>query len=67
MGILVLSQDQTLQRLISNYRENLQRMGQTTGVDSSSQILRVREYSPEAFSESLVEWIISDDQVSIHQ
>lgn len=61
MGISVLSQDKTLQRLISDYRENHRQMA---GADSGLPTLTVREYSPEAFSESLIEWIVSDDQVS---
>lgn len=63
MGISVLSQDTALQRLISDYQENLRQMGQTASPDSDSLALTVREYSPQAFSQSLIEWIVSDDQV----
>lgn len=34
------------------------------GADSGSLTLIVCEYSPEAFSENLIEWLVSDDQVS---
>ena len=46
--------------------QHRQRQGQQSCDDTNGSSLRAQEYSPEAFVDAIMEWIVADDQVSFN-